>query len=121
MKKKSMESKIEETARELEAELKGWQELREHGGMDPFWPDGTNMNLVRNHIIYGKKELLKLCGEAGIPLPAVYYEPTPPEVDKNYMAKDGQQFDIRKDRIKERHGRISTKKPADRSREQELF
>lgn len=32
MKKKSMESKIEETARELEAELKGWQELREHEG-----------------------------------------------------------------------------------------
>ena len=32
--------------------LAHWQDLYENGGNDPCWPDGTNLNLVRNHIIY---------------------------------------------------------------------
>lgn len=61
-----------------------WEHMRTKGCSDPFWPDGTNMNLVRNHIINGKRRLEKLC--VGIPLPAAYYIPTPEEVDENYMA-----------------------------------
>ena len=28
-----------------------WENLRVRGGQDPFYPDGVNMNLTRNHAI----------------------------------------------------------------------
>lgn len=34
-----------------------WNAIKKHGCADPFWPDGTNMNLIRNHIICLKKLL----------------------------------------------------------------
>ena len=36
---------------------------QEHGGSDPNYDDGVNMNLTRNHIIYYKNELEDLYGE----------------------------------------------------------
>lgn len=83
-------------AAELEQEYKRWDLLREHGGSDPFWPDGVSMNLVRNHIIYYKKQLAEqentLFG-----LPDVYDRDIPPEVDCNYMARpDNIREDARK-------------------------
>lgn len=63
-----------------------WQHLYENGGSDPTWPDGVNLNLVRNHIIYYKCQL-----EEAHPtlygLPEVYYRDLPPEVDQEYMAR----------------------------------
>ena len=93
VKRKSLEQQIEKIAENMKWELKNWESIRENGCYDPLWPDGVNMNLVRNHIIHDKKELYRLCGEAGIPLPAVYYEPIPSKVDGKYMAKNGQKFE----------------------------
>lgn len=62
-----------------------WQDLYEHGGRDPFWSDGCNLNLVRNHIFYYKRMI-----EEDFPLymaHELYQRPLPPEVDQHYMAR----------------------------------
>ena len=75
----------------LAAEIKGrmelWEELKEKGGSDPSWSDGVNMNLVRNHIISAKRQVKEICEGNGMPLPEEYSIPTPPETDRNYMAR----------------------------------
>ncbi len=66
------------------------------------------MNLTRNNIIYGKRRLEELCGEAGVDLPEEYYLPTPPEAPKWYMA------DITSDRAKQlmrMHPVLTIRKP----------
>lgn len=59
-----------------------WEHLCKYGGQDPNWPDGCNMNLVRNHIIF-TKEKMKEAGE----FTETYYRELPPEVDPEYMAR----------------------------------
>lgn len=51
-----------ETAR-LVHSFSEWEHMRTKGCSDPFWPDGTNMNLVRNHIINGKRRLEECGGD----------------------------------------------------------
>lgn len=50
-----------ETAESIRAdalkELERWNAIRKNGSNDPFWPDGVNLNLVRNHIIYANRRL----------------------------------------------------------------
>lgn len=68
----------------LEKACAHWQWLYENGGSDPTWPDGVNLNLVRNHIIYFKGQIEETC-----PLymaDELYLRELPPEVDPNYMA-----------------------------------
>lgn len=68
----------------LEKAYAHWQRLYENGGSDPFWPDGVNLDLVRNHIIYFKGQIEETC-----PLymaDELYLRELPPEVDPNYMA-----------------------------------
>ncbi|WP_217958746.1 hypothetical protein [Acutalibacter muris] len=80
MAKKKQENPLEE----LEKSYAQWQQLYEHGGSDPFWPDGVNLDLVRNHIIYFKGQIEETC-----PLymaDELYLRELPPEVDQNYMA-----------------------------------
>lgn len=73
------------TGKEIEQELikeyAHWEHLRDHGGQDPFWHDGVNMNLTRNHIIYYKQQLEELQY-----FPKVYNREVPPETDRFYMA-----------------------------------
>lgn len=89
---------IEEYAHQIMLEIGHWNYILEHGCNDPFWPDGANMNLIRNHIISYKPEIAECCEATGAKLPLEYYLPTPPEVDENYMAvKKGE----RADRIKQ--------------------
>ena len=70
----------------LDSELKDryerWEYLKQYGGSDPFWEDGCNMNLVRNHIIYIKHQMQ----EQGIQSELLNKE-IPPEVDATYMAR----------------------------------
>lgn len=40
---------------ELKSEFDRWAHIKEFGTSDPFWSDGVNLNLVRNHILYYKK------------------------------------------------------------------
>ena len=77
---------IEEYAAQIVREIGHWNYILENGCNDPFWPDGANMNLIRNHIISYKREIAECCEATGAKLPLEYYLPTPPEVDENYMA-----------------------------------
>lgn len=69
---------------ELHSEYARWRELRDRGGTDPFWPDGVNMNLVRNHILYWKRMIEENLQEAEYP--EEYFLDIPPEMDNNFMA-----------------------------------
>lgn len=73
-------------AAELEKSFQLWDKLYTKGGSDPFWSDGSNLNLVRGHII-GYKEQLAERGDSLLGQPDIYYRETPPEVDKDYMAR----------------------------------
>ncbi len=69
----------------LEKSFARWDFIRENGCSDPFWTDGVNMNLVRNHIIFYKQ---KLSEETTVfLLPEAFYRETPPVVDNDYMAR----------------------------------
>ncbi len=64
-----------------------WGYLREHGGSDPFYADGTNMNLVRNHILYCKNKMVEEYGSDYEKYPDIFYRDIPPEAEDGYMAK----------------------------------
>ncbi len=70
---------------ELKKSYEQWQKLYSQGGCDPNWSDGQNMNLVRNHIIFRKREIEKCCEPEEYP--AEYFFEIPPEVPSDYMAK----------------------------------
>ena len=72
-------------AAELEESYARWEYLYENGCSDPFYEDGINLNLVRNHIIYYKQMLEKENSLFG--LPDAYYRELPPEVGSKYMAR----------------------------------
>lgn len=87
-----------ESLRDLTLNLKRsferWEYLNEHGGSDPFWSDGVNMNLVRNHILYYKNKIEEYIRTQesepslfGSEYPDIYYKETPNLVSKDYMAK----------------------------------
>jgi hypothetical protein len=70
---------------ELQKFFDRWDYLKIHGGGDPFWSDGSNMNLARKHILVVKRSI-----EATMKpelYPEIYYRETPPEVDRDYMAR----------------------------------
>ena len=71
----------------LRSTPKVWIRYRDEGGSDPAWADGANMNLLRNHMIYAKQEILRLCAEYQIPEPKELFIPIPSYVDSNYFAK----------------------------------
>lgn len=64
-----------------------WKKLYEDGGSDPYYTDGVNLALVRNHIIYYKKQMEEACLALACDLPDVYFRALPPEVPEGYMAK----------------------------------
>lgn len=86
MKEKTLEQKLKEHRDRIIEEREDWKYINEHGCNDPSWPDGTNMNLVRNHILYSRVKIEEICKETCMPLPEEYFLPVPPEVPENYMA-----------------------------------
>lgn len=86
MKKKALEQELKEHRERIIEEREDWKYINEHGCNDPSWPDGLNMNLVRNHILYYRVKIEEICKETGMPLPEEYFLPVPPEVPENYMA-----------------------------------
>lgn len=92
--KGNRELALAKLSRELTASFSCWETLYQNGGSDPFWPDGVNLNLVRNHIIYYKHQMEDLLKENEesltlfpIQYPDIYYRDTPGTVDPNFMAK----------------------------------
>ena len=43
---------VQQIQAEIDREFQQWNNIACSGCQDPSWPDGVNMNLVRNHIIY---------------------------------------------------------------------
>lgn len=101
------EAKIATLVTDISREVEHWKHLKSQGCNDPFWCDGVNMNLTRNHILSDKRQIRDICEETGRPFPAEYYIPTPPEVDKYYMANLKQKERV--ERLRQ-FGRITTKK-----------
>lgn len=107
MKKKTPEQTVKDLSVDIIKEIEAWERKNEEGCSDPFWPDGVNMNLNRNHIIYDKRQIEEICRGNGLTLPGEYYIPTPPEANDYYMAS------LKQKRRVERIGhpdKITTKK-----------
>ena len=80
------EDKIKGCCQCIHGEIEHWKDINQNGCNDPFWSDGCNMNLTRNHIIYYQSKIRETCTENQLPLPEECYLSIPPEVDNNYMA-----------------------------------
>ena len=82
---KNQMSRKEQLAKSIGKSHAHWIRLRENGGNDPFWPDGVNLNLLMNHIIYDRR----LCEEElqEEDYPDEYYISLPEEMPPNFMVK----------------------------------
>lgn len=107
---KAPEQVVDKHRADILREIRRWKAVKENGCNDPFWPDGTNMNLIRNHIIFAKRRLLDVCIENNIPVPEEYYMPTPPVVDDDYMANLKQKERVK--RLREMNAQLKTDKPS---------
>jgi len=72
-------------AAELQNDFDRWDYLYEHGGRDPGYTDGVNLNLVRRHIMIGRRRIEENLNLFGYP--EIYSREVPPEVDPGYMAR----------------------------------
>lgn len=86
-----VEELTEDEIREsIRREFDRWNDLAINGCTDPFWTDGANMRLVRNHIMYW----YRILWERGFTVKDFfggypYERPVPPEVPLKYMVKNG--------------------------------
>ena len=85
-KKYNPHKEIEECCSTLRTTPSKWIHHRDYGCNDPFWADGCNMNLLRNHMIYAKNRIQSVCQGYGILPPEELNIPIPPYVDENYFA-----------------------------------
>jgi hypothetical protein len=85
-KKISIQSELKEIVNEMIEEYSRWDDIKKNGCSDPFWSDGCNINLVRNHIIYSKNEIRDFCTKNNLELPSEYFKPIPNEMSNNFMA-----------------------------------
>lgn len=108
MKKKAVQEQLNEYRKSIIESLELWKHINKNGCNDPFWEDGLNMNLVRNHIIYYKNMTAQICEENGLILPEEYYLPLPPEVDSEYMANLNQKERVQ--RLKQGGSKLITRK-----------
>lgn len=70
--------RLKQTVKDCLERYQHWQKLYEDGGSDPFYTDGANLALVRNHIIYYKKQMEEACLALACDLPDVYFRALPP-------------------------------------------
>lgn len=84
---------VEQINAEIDSSFSRWNAIKENGCQDPSYPDGVNMNLLRNHIIYWYQILneLETNGETQLSMfdAAVERKPVPPLVPNSYMAPNG--------------------------------
>lgn len=84
MKTPDQKKRSKQLGKEIRDNLERYEYLRAHGGLDPFWSDGVNMNLCRKHVIYLRSRVeTDLDPEY---YPDEYGLEIPEEVDNNYMA-----------------------------------
>lgn len=95
MGKQKERENLEELSSALAERFDRWDYILEHGTQDPTWPDGTNINLVRNHIINCKKRIEEYVhsdqNEMNLfsaSFPEIYYRETPPKLPDDFMARE---------------------------------
>lgn len=93
-KKLSVSDEIKARLEYARRERARWQDIFAFGCNDPAWPDGCNLNLVRNHIIAELTGLKNL----GVD---VSDEWVPPEVANGLMIPAGRWFKVRCDRFEQ--------------------
>lgn len=87
MAKRRKEPTIQDLQKQIKGSFKRWKHLHKKGGVDPSWPDGTNMNLVRNHVFYDQGRLRELCKAQKVrSYPAEAKMKPPREVSNEYCA-----------------------------------
>ena len=59
--------------KKIRASYKYWYEIVEHGCSDPFWEDGCNLNLIRNHIIGLRDQISEQAEDEMKPIPKEFY------------------------------------------------
>lgn len=82
----SPDEQIKTLCSRISSDTQRWIDINENGCWNPSWSDGTNMNLVRRHIIWSKRNIVEICVKYNCPLPEEYFSPVPPEVSEYYMA-----------------------------------
>src|SRR5436189_5956622 len=86
MSKRKKEPEISDLRAEIRRELARWKTIKAKGTTDPFWPDGTNLNLVRNHVFYYQENLKERCRVEKVrPCPKEAWLKPPPKVSETYM------------------------------------
>ena len=80
-------------------ELEHWQDMFEHGCSDPAWPDGSNLNLTRSHIISTLRSLRDLGEDTS-------GEYIPSEVASSLMIPGGKWFKVRYERFEQEGQRL---------------
>ena len=98
MKQMPTQAQIAALEARVQADVAHWHDLMANGCNDPFWPDGVNMNLVRNHIIYDLRQIAEMRASdeqlSMFDVPAAEVgdvmqdKRIPPRVDDDYMAQD---------------------------------
>ena len=80
--------------KELEKAHQRWVDIQANGCSDPFWSDGVNMNLLRNHMIWHRNRIQTIVeGSNSEPTlfpaeyPDIWYKELPPKVSDHYMAR----------------------------------
>ena len=85
-KKKDIFSLVSELDSNIKERYSRWLLLYADGCNDPYWSDGTNINLVRNHIHFYKKSCEIELGDKYYLYPDSYFFPDPKEVPDDFMA-----------------------------------
>lgn len=84
MKTPDQKKRSKQLGKEIRDSKKRYEDLRVHGGSDPFWSDGVNMNLCRNHVMYFRKQVETELDPENYP--EEYFQEIPAEVSVHYMA-----------------------------------
>lgn len=108
MKQKTPDQKLKELCSDIIRERNHWKYINDNGCNDPNWTDGCNMNLVRNHILYFRRNIYEICEEIKCALPEEYFLPIPPKVPDSYMANLKQKERVK--RLRDFGNDITTKK-----------
>ena len=86
-KKNAPTAEMQSYADGIRHSIESWKSHKKNGCHDPTYADGTNMNLLRNHVIYYKRQMDELHTQTGVALPPERHLPTMPYVDPNWFAK----------------------------------
>ena len=86
---------VEQIRADLDKAFARWDQINKDGCNDPFWSDGVNMNLVRNHIISHYRLLSKKLENVQLSLfdtgmDMTNERPVPPLVPADYMSPTGE-------------------------------